>query len=64
MKYVRIQPRACDPDWADQMIPLLPYLTVHEASKRPIDTGLLDQHGNPLGRVPDTVPMGFQPPAK
>lgn len=33
---------------------------VIETDKTPERTGLLDQHGDPIYRVPDTVPFGFR----
>jgi hypothetical protein len=33
---------------------------VIEADKAPRETGLLDQHGDPIYRLSESVPMGFR----
>lgn len=55
-RYVTVRPKAFD--WS----PLdcgPSQITAHEAEPEPVSTGLLDSHGRPLYRLPDTVPMGF-----
>ncbi|WP_265886683.1 hypothetical protein [Roseomonas mucosa] len=41
----------------------MPTVTVIE-NRDPVPTGLLNQHGERIYRVPETVPMGFQAPVK
>lgn len=51
--------------WMDERgnyIPM-PSITVTE-NRDPVPTGLLNQHGERIYRVPETVPMGFQAPVK
>lgn len=48
------QPRKPRAAWGDNE-PLLPSLTVSD--HRPVDTGLVDRHGNPIMRAPR--PVGF-----
>lgn len=36
-----------------------PTETVYEADRTPRPTGLVDQHGTPIYRLRETVPMGF-----
>lgn len=50
------QPRAS----LDYPEPLLPGLSVDD--NRPVDTGLVDRHGNPIMRLPE--PMGFAVPTR
>ncbi len=56
-RYVSRRPRAWQDDcggWQDR-----PTITVHEDDDEPQDTGLLDACGNPLFRVRDRAPLGF-----
>lgn len=55
------RPRAWMDVWGQYMP--MPTVTVTE-DRDPIPTGLLDQHGERIYRVPETVPMGFQAAAK
>ena len=36
-----------------------PAWNVHEADKTPVKTGLLDTRGNPIVRLTDAQPIGF-----
>lgn len=47
-------PRQTRADWSDDY-PLLP--DIHVPEHKPIDTGLLDKHGDAIMRGPN--PMGF-----
>lgn len=52
------RPRACDPDWSEFAQPRTMDVIVPDDDE-PRDTGLLDQHGVPLFRVPERVRCGF-----
>ncbi len=56
-RYVTIRPRAWD-SCTNNMSPR-PSETVFESDPTPTQTGLYDQHGVPIYRVPDRVPLGF-----
>lgn len=56
MKYIFV-PRASD---SLNHYPLLPHLTVYEREKMPSPTGLVDEHGNSIYRVPEQIKMGFE----
>lgn len=47
-----------DSDLDDEIIPMT--ITVHEEDETHEDTGLLDQHGNPLVRVREKRKIGFK----
>lgn len=51
----RIKPRA---EWGED-VPMLQHLTVYEADREPVDTGLLDHAGTPLYAVEDGPQIGF-----
>ena len=52
------RPRACDPEWHEFAQPRTMDVIVPDETA-PEDTGLLDQHGVPLYRVPERVRCGF-----
>lgn len=48
--------------WCEELeseVPDPPHITVHE-DDTPQPTGLLDEHGNELYRVPERIQMGFR----
>ena len=55
MRYVT-RPRASYDDdriWPEQV-------TVHVPDEQPVKTGLVDQHGHDIYRVPERNPIGFR----
>lgn len=59
MKRYVTMPRARVRAEYDDDVPLLPSLTVYEADNSPVDTGLVDHHGDPIMAVYDRSPIGF-----
>lgn len=44
----------------DDETPLLgSTITVYAEEREPVRTGLVDQHGTPIFRVPERIPFGF-----
>lgn len=46
-------------DWMYDDDPLLPGLTVFELDNSPVDTGLVDQRGEPIFAYVERNPIGF-----
>jgi len=46
-------------DYKDD-VPMLPVLTIFEEVRGPVHTGLVDQWGQAIYRLPETVRMGFE----
>lgn len=58
-RYVPMPTHSWDTDsWASRMA-FRPSETVFCADRTPLATGLFDQHGVPLVRMPDAIPIGF-----
>ena len=53
------KPERSDYEWWLQDQPYVPTLTVVEAERKPINTGLLDQFGRKLMRDDRREPIGF-----
>lgn len=56
------RPPAAEWVWSEGITPQP--IVVHEADARPQETGLLDQHGTKIYRVPRRHPIGFCPPGQ
>lgn len=61
-RYFTRKPRQRHPraDWLDDDSPLIPEIEVSD--HQPIDTGLIDQHGDQIMRGPN--PIGFHHPRR
>lgn len=56
MRYITLRPKLS----YEEQEPMLPSLTVYESQKQPKPTGLVDQHGMSIYRIPETIKMGFE----